>query len=451
MAERVRNARASIAPARLCAYRVVRRVFEQQAWADRALTAEIERLELDGRDRALARQLAFGTVQRLRTLDYVLARFIKRELRQVQPAVLAILRLGVFQLVYLDRVPAHAVVDQAVQLAKQESPKAASFVNAVLRRSAQQARVLVEKLTDETPEQAALCHSYPDWIVELWWRVFGPETARALLAAGNQPAQTALRANTLKLTAAELRTALAPIQSDLDEYLPEAVVIEGQFDAHGSELFREGAFMPQSRAAMTVSHCLNPQPGERVLDLCAAPGGKTTHLAALMRNKGEIVAIERNPKRAAELQRTVDRMGTAIVGVKLGDARVCDEPEAFDRVLVDPPCSDLGTLSGRPDVRWHKQADDPQRLAAIQGEILRAGLAAVKPGGTLVYSTCTLSPSENEDVILRAVENQTDFQLVDLSRERILWQHPSYQQFLLTMAHRDDTDGFFIACLKRKG
>ena len=170
-------------------------------------------------------------------------------------------------------------------------------------------------------------------------------------------------------------------------------MLEAPFDAHGAPEWREGLFMPQSRAAMAVARLLDPRPGERVLDLCAAPGGKTTHLAALMEDRGTLVAVERHRGRAAALARTAQRMGASCVEVRAGDAAAEHEPEAYDRVLVDPPCSDLGTLASRPDARWRKTADQPARLAATQGAILRAGAAAVRPGGTLVYSTCTISPS----------------------------------------------------------
>jgi 16S rRNA (cytosine967-C5)-methyltransferase len=226
-------------------------------------------------------------------------------------------------------------------------------------------------------------------------------------------------------------------------------VLEAPFDAFGSPLWEEGLFMPQSRAAMAVSRLLGPRPGERVLDLCAAPGGKTTHIAALMEGRGAVVAVERHPGRAEALARTAARMGAACVEVRTADAAGLQERSAYDRVLVDPPCSDLGTLAARPDARWRKHAGQPAELARVQGEILRAGADALRPGGTLVYSTCTVSPAENEAVVQAFLAERADFAADDLRSEVPVWQHPGVPMFLLTLPHRDGTDGFFVARLRR--
>jgi 16S rRNA (cytosine967-C5)-methyltransferase len=432
-----------VAPARACAYAVVRRVFEQQAWADRALRGEAGHRQLDARDLALATQLSFGTVQRVATLDHVIAELAGRNPAKLDPPVLAALRLGVFQLTFLDRIPAHAAVGESVELAKADAPRGAGLVNAVLRRAAREARPLVAKLPDGTPEQAALAHSHPRWISELWFETLGAPAARALMAANNQPAEPALRANTLKTTRDELAARL-PVPSHVRG---EALILEAPFDVFSGPEWHDGLLMPQSRAAMAVAEILDPQPGERVLDLCAAPGGKTTHLAALMGNEGEIVAVEKHPGRAEALRRTTARMGATIVEVRTQDATE-RQPEPFDRVLVDPPCSDLGTLASRPDARWRK-AGRPEALAALQARILGAGAAAVRPGGTLVYSTCTISPAENERVVAGFLEQHEDFSADDLSNQLPVWKHPTMTQFLLTLPHRDDTDGFFIARLTR--
>src|SRR6478736_2653848 len=190
-----------VAPARACAYTVVRRVFEQEAWADRALHGEARRLGLDARDLALATQLSFGTVQRMATLDYVIQSLTKRPVSRLDAPVLAALRLGVFQLTFLDRIPAHAAVGESVELAKADAPRGAGLVNAVLRRAVREARPLIDALSDATPGQASLRHSHPEWITRIWWHALGPETTRALMAANNEPAEAALRANTLRITA----------------------------------------------------------------------------------------------------------------------------------------------------------------------------------------------------------------------------------------------------------
>ncbi len=421
------------AKARSCAFVVLRRVFEQGAYADRALQSEAH--ELDARDRALAMRLAYGAVQRKGTLDHLIEAMAARPIAQLDPQVLAALRLGLYELLYLRGAPDHAVVADAVELAKTTGRGGHGLVNAVLRRATREGPALLASLSDDIPANAAVKHSHPEWIARLWWEELGAEDACALMAADNEPAELALRANTLRTTVPELAREL-PVASHVDERLPEALVLEGPFDLYGSPLFSSGAVLAQSRAAMLVARALDPQPGERVLDLCAAPGGKSTHLAALMRNQGEVVAIERNPRRAAELQRTAARLHATCVRVELADAAVAREGEApFDRVLVDPPCSGLGTLQARPDLRWRVTPESIREMALIQRSILAAGAAVLRPGGVLVYSTCTISPIENERQILAFLDSHPDFTQAEPP--------------LVTLPHRDHTAGFFIARLRR--
>jgi 16S rRNA (cytosine967-C5)-methyltransferase len=410
-----------VSPARRAAFAVVRRVFEQGAYADRALHGEAR--GLDARERALAMQLAFGTVQRRLTLDHIIEQ-LARPVAELDARTLAALRLGLYQLVFLDGAAPHAVVAESVELAKGSSG-GHKLVNAVLRRATREPPVLP---ADDTPAGAAIAHSYPPWLVELWWERFGAEDARALLRAGNEPGELALRANTLVTTRDELAAALPVPTTPAGDALPEGLVVEGRFDAHAHELWQAGAYVAQSRASMLVARALDPQPGERVLDLCAAPGGKTTHLAALMENRGEIVAVERHAGRAGALRRTCERVRAANVEVSVADAAQFTTAEPFDRVLVDPPCSGLGTLQGHPDLRWRSSPEAIERLAETQSAILRAGVAALRPGGTLVYSTCTLSPRENEEQAAGAG--------LRVESER------------LVLPHRDRTDGFYIARMR---
>jgi 16S rRNA (cytosine967-C5)-methyltransferase len=484
--------------ARVCAYAVLRRVFEGGAYADLALRSQAGKL--DARDRALAMRLAYGAVQRRGTVDYLIERLAERPVGKLDAPLVAALRLGLYELLYTGGAPDHAVVADAVELAK-AGRGGHGLVNAVLRRATREGAALLADLHDDTPEGAALKHSHPRWIAELWWEELGAQDARALLAADNEPGELALRVNTLVAEPATIAAQLlaetgmlaetgiraggaclpasaggpcppASVEGEClpdsvgpalragdsravavhpDPEIPEALVVEGPWDVHGSALWRAGALLAQSRGAMLPARALAPQPGERVLDLCAAPGGKSTHLAALMEGEGEVVAVERNRRRAAELQRTVERLrAQGCVRVVLGDAARPlegeEEGRGFDRVLVDPPCSGLGTLQARADLRWRVTPRDVEQLVRTQAAILAAGAAAVRPGGVLVYSTCTVSPTENERQISTFLEANPDFALDDLGAEL-----PALRRgrCVLTLPHRDRTAGFFLARLRR--
>ncbi|HZE03760.1 MAG TPA: 16S rRNA (cytosine(967)-C(5))-methyltransferase RsmB [Solirubrobacteraceae bacterium] len=427
----------SASPARACAYAVVRRVFEHGAYADRAFHAQAR--GLDGRDRAFAMALAYGTVQRRATLDHVAASLISRPLDRLDPPVLAAVRLGLMQILFMAGVADHAAVHEAVELAKRDSRAGSGLVNAVLRRAGREGEPILAALDDATPARAAILHSVPEWLAELWWRELGPVRARALLRAINVGAEAALRVNTL---AADPRRLGAELQvpSHPAAGLPEGLVLDGPFDAYAAPQWAAGAIMPQSRGSMLVARTLDPQPGDRVLDLCAAPGAKTTHLAALMGDEGELVAVERHPGRAQALERTLARMHVTCAAVQIADASVPrpgpgDGDAGFDRVLVDPPCSGLGTLQSRPDLRWRTGPERIADLVPLQARILRAGAQATRSGGTLVYSVCTISAAESDAVV-----------------EGFLAEHPGWElEFTARPApDTDGTDGFFIARLRRR-
>ncbi len=376
-----------VSPARACALRVVRRTFEEDAYADRAFAAEASGLE--PRDRALAMALSYGTIQRRGTLDHVAAQLTDRPLGRLDPPVLAVIRLGLFELLYLGGAAEHAAVNENVELVKRVRPHAAGLVNAVLRRAAREGRAILAGLDDDSSEHAAVLRSVPGWLASQWWGEMGAEEARALLRVINEPAESALRVNTLVTTADAVADRL-PVPSRPADGLPEGLVLDGPFDVENSDLWASGQVQPQSRASMLVARIVGPQPGERVLDLCAAPGGKTTHLAALMGDSGEIVAVERHPGRAAALERTCARM-RATVRVEVGDAATPRTDGPFDRILVDAPCSGLGTLQSRPDLRWRRRPEAIAELAALQARILAAAAPSLALGGTLVYSVCTIS------------------------------------------------------------
>ena len=427
--------------ARACALVVVRRTFEEGAYTDRAMHAAAR--GLDPRDRALAMRLAYGAVQRRATLDHLIEILTDRSIDALDPPLRASLRLGLYELLWLESA-AHAVVHDTVEMAK--GSRGHGLANAVLRRATREAPGLLAGLGDGTPAEAAIAHSMPPWIVELWWEALGAQAARVLLARCNEPAEHALRANTIVTDAAGLAAAL-PVAASVPGDPPEAVIALERFDAHASELWLAGAFMPQSRAAMLVAHVVDPQPGERILDLCAAPGGKTTHLAALV-----------GPTRRGRRRRAARRPGPGAGADGRADAGAERQrrrrrrrppqppPAAFDRVLLDPPCSGLGTLQSRPDLRWRASPESVAGLAAEQARLLSVAAGAVAPGGTLVYSTCTISPAENERQIDAFLDDHADFTPVDLQPRFPAWAGGPR---MLALPSVHGSDGFFIAALRR--
>ena len=326
----------------------------------------------------------------------------------------------------------------------------------MLRRAVRERADLRAGLEDGTAAGAAIMHSYPSWLAEMWWEELGPSTTRALMAAMNEPAETALRVNGLRPDAAqverELRDAGEGLVRPGDGLLAPAgaLVAEGPLGPVARARIDGGALVAQSRASQAAVSLLSPAAGDRVLDLCAAPGLKTTAIAARMKDRGEIVAVEVNPSRASELSDLCTRLGAGSIRVQVADAADADLGSGYDRVLVDPPCSDLGTLASRPDARWRKTPGAITELAALQASILRRGTEALAPGGTLVYSTCTISARENEALVAAAVEDAPDLEVDPLGARWPALASERDARFLQSRPDRDRTSGFFFARLRRR-
>jgi 16S rRNA (cytosine967-C5)-methyltransferase len=402
----------SVSPARRAAYEVLLRVFEQEAYADRAFRSAAE--GLDERERAFAQRLAYGSVQRVRTLDYAIETLGRRPVRKLDPPVRAALRLGAYQLGYTDTAP-HAAVNESVELVRRARlERAVPFTNAVMRRLAGGVGPLLESL----PE-GPLKESYPDWIHETFVRVLGEEGALAIMRAMNEPLETVVRL---------VRGAPPPGAEPTD--VPGAYRVARVDEA----LVADGRIWPQSRGSQVAGLCVDSRDGERVLDLCAAPGGKTGQL------QGEVTAVEIDPARARELRENLATVGRSGVSVVVADGTALPpELEGFDRALVDPPCSGLGVLAQRPDLRWRAQP-----LPDLQLALLRSAADRVVPGGTIVYAVCTLNPDECE-----AVVDTSGLRVLPLGEEWPAFAHPSRPEFLLTLPHVHGTTGFFVARLAR--
>jgi 16S rRNA (cytosine967-C5)-methyltransferase len=402
----------SVSPARRAAYEVLLRVFEQDAYADRAFRSAAE--GLDERERAFAQRLAYGSVQRVRTLDYAIETLGRRPVRKLDPPVRTALRLGAYQLGYTDTAP-HAAANESVELVRRARlERAVAFTNAVMRRLSDGLRPLLESLPD-----GPLKESYPDWIYETFVRVLGPEDALALMRAMNEPLETVVRLVRGELPAGASKTDV-----------PGAYRVERVED----KLVAEGRVWPQSRGSQLAGLCVGSSDGERVLDLCAAPGGKTGQL------RGEVTAVEIDPARRRELRDNLATMGRSDVTVVEADGTALPpELERFDRVLVDAPCSGLGVLAQRPDLRWRAKP-----LPELQLALLRSAAERVREGGTIVYSVCTLNPDECEEVV-----DASGLRVLPLGDEWPQFAHPSRPEFLLTLPHVHGTSGFFVARLVR--
>jgi 16S rRNA (cytosine967-C5)-methyltransferase len=404
--------------ARQAAYQVVLRVFEDDAYADRVLRTAAK--DLDSRDRALAQRLAFGTVQRMRTLDHAIHTLGKRPVRKLDPPVRAALRLGAYQLGFTD-VPVHAAVNETVELVRSARlERAVPFTNAVMRRVSEGIGPLLAALPEDSPDAAGLKHSYPDWVAELWWQELGPDDALALMRAQNEPPERVVRVN---------RRKPGQVDGRPDPDLPDALHVERVDE----EALHAGLIWPQSRGSQLAGVVVGSKEDERTLDLCAAPGGKATQLA------GEVVAVELHAGRARELEENCRLLGADNVTVVNADAReLAPELTGFDRVLVDAPCSGLGVLAARPDLRWRSRP-----LPELQTELLRVAAERVKSGGTIVYSVCTLNPEENEEIV-----DASGLSVEPLGEEWPQFRHPRRPEFLLTQPHLHGTSGFFIARLR---
>jgi len=445
-----------VTPERAAAYAVLRRTFEGGEYTEVAFRDEAETRGLEGRSRSQAMRMAYGAVQRKGSVDSIVSGFIKKKGQRPEPPVMAALRLGVFELLFSDGTPDHAVVDQAVSLTREAGAgHAAGFVNALLRRTLRERDAVTARLSDDsTPEAAAIAHSAPSWLVDLWWKQLGPERARSLLAAMNEPSERALRVNTARATTAEIIERLAGPDLELEPagggwpMAPAELLIARGNLSEAEKAAEAGLLVAQSRGSAAVVEVLDPQVGERILDLCAGPGIKTGQIAARVGRQGNMVSVEPSEERAGEVAAQLERLGFHNGLVIEADAREGEILSTFDRVLVDAPCSDLGALASRPDARWRKSPAVIERVVELQAGILDRATEYLVPGGTLVYSTCTISSRENSAQVL-ALAERAGLEIDDLGALAPDLADGDDSRFLQLMPDRDRTTGFFIARLKR--
>ncbi|MBI1799292.1 MAG: 16S rRNA (cytosine(967)-C(5))-methyltransferase RsmB [Candidatus Eisenbacteria bacterium] len=398
---------------REAALRILLAVDTRSAFSDRLLDGAHARGGPEPRDQALMHELVKGTLRWRGRIDWILDRMVHIGLAQVQPWARNALRIGAYQILFLDRIPAHAAVDESVKLVhKFGHPGTAGLVNSVLRR------LCAEKDTIQIPEgddaeSLAVWGSHPRWMVERWLRRFGPDRTRALMLANNRPVRSGLRVNPLRGTRAQLiqRLASEGATTSPAALSPDLLWLDSANSPAALAAFKQGWCTVQDESEALVGRLVDPKPHERLLDLCAAPGGKCTHLAELMGDEGEVWAMERDAHRVATLAATVERLGMHGVHVVQGDGRDYAFPMPFDRVLVDAPCSGLGVLGRRADARWRKGPEVLREMAAFQLELLAAGGRRARPGGVLVYSVCSFEPEETTELIEKFLRQASQFVL----------------------------------------
>lgn len=429
-------------------------------WGDPLDEAFLRNPHLSRRDRAFTSHLVNGVWRWRGRLDWLIGRMSSRPLESVSPVVLDILRIALYQILYMDRVPESAAVNEAVKQAKARGlGYAAPFVNGFLRNFCRSHRQIPFPDPDIDPVRyLAVTYSYPEWLVVRWVNVFGVNEAEALLQAQNRIPRLDVRVNRLKTTPAELRAALQAegVTAVPIEDVPDGLCIEGLRGRVDQLMcFRSGRFLVQDRAAQVAAHLLAPSPGERILDLCSGLGGKAAHLADLTGDRARVTALDIHPGRLLNLRRTMDRIGLKRIDPVAADGiRDLDRlfKCRFDSILLDAPCSGLGVLSRHPDGKWNRSETDPPRLASLQRALLSGAATVLRPGGRMLFVVCTIMREENEGVVEAFLGEHGDMTFVDLKDRSPAWAEPFIDKngFFRTLPHIHHMDGFFGALFEKR-
>jgi len=442
----------SISPARRAAFDILRRVEAEHAYAS-VLIAQLPASNLSREDRSLAQEITLGVLRRQKSLDYFIERYSHRNAARLDLPVLIALRIGLYQLRYLNRIPERAAVNESVNLVKlAQARSAAPMVNAVLRNAARRLDESPAEDVADPLEKFSIEVSHPRWMLERWINMFGDLEARSLALADNEPPPTAFRVNTLRATVDEALALLRDqgLTARPSALAPGAFIIESGAASSLAQAVERGFVYIQDEASQLVSLLIDPKSGERILDLCAAPGSKSSHIAALAEGKAWIVASDVHPHRLAALAATCRRLGIdSIAPVALdgtGPLPFLESATGFDRVLIDAPCSGTGTLRRNPEIKWRLLPDDLARLADVQLSLLERATAMLARGGRLVYSTCSIEREENEAVVSRFIESGAPYRLLRPNARADLI---TAEGFVRTFPHRHGSDGFFAAVLEK--
>jgi 16S rRNA (cytosine967-C5)-methyltransferase len=456
------------ATAREVALDVLIKVEKEQAFSNLVLNTALQQAELSRPDAGLATELVYGTIQRKLSLDYALAELAAKGLSKLELWVLQLLRLSAYQILFLDRVPAHAAVNEAVTIAKRRGHAGISgMMNGMLRN-------LIRRREELSPEAAAgkpglsparriaLRHSYPEWLASRWIAAYGEAAAERICAAGNEPPRASIRVNPLRGTREDTISMLADagIEAEASTLSPYGVVARRGGSLADTIGFRDGRWTVQDESSMLVAQAAQPAPGMTVLDCCAAPGGKSTHLAELMHNEGRVIANDLHPHKRALIEQQAQRLGLSCIEAVTGDAVELGSrfaPASFDLVLLDAPCSGLGVIARKPEIKWTKTEDDIAAIASIQHELIDSVASLVKPGGRFVYSTCTIERDENERQIDRFLQQHPDYELDDHWPDELLASlreagaiGAEFRGDIQLLPSHVGSDGFYIATLRKR-
>lgn len=435
--------------ARQLAYDVLIDIQQNGAYANLALDKALLRSKLNKSDRRLATELVYGCTKMQLHLDQIIRSYC--DLKKVDKKTLQLLRMAVYQMTYLEKIPDHAIINETVELSKKVGLHSDKFINGVLRSMLREEKPI--KWPDKRKQRnqyIAKWYSFPQWLIDGWVKEYGFADTERLCEYFNNPAQTWIRVNTLKATAEEIKSVFEHLNIEYVQHpaLPEAFCLKSLQKIKQSSLFKQGKIIVQDLSAMLPALVLNPSKGNQVLDMCAAPGGKTTYLSAIMNNSGSIMACDLHPHRVELIEHNVKRLGVENVRCYAGDATALPDDcyVRFDAVLLDAPCSGLGVLNRRADLRWRIRKSSLPEIEQLQEQLLDAACHYLKPQGTLVYSTCTLNKNENEYQIKRFLEKHPNFECVPF--ECLGETCESGQKTIYP--YIDQTDGFFIAKLVRK-
>lgn len=447
--------------ARDMALEVLYAVDGEGAYSNLALNKVLEKYRPEKIDRGFITELAYGTLRTLNTLDWVLARFLKQPIGKLPGRIKNILRMGVYQILFMDKVPDSAACNESVNLARKYGHAGTvKLVNGVLRNVVRNQNELAYPDIDQDPVRAiSIRYSHPEWLVARWISEYGAADTERLCRANNEIPPNTVRTNTLRNSREELQKSLAGegIDSREGRFAPETLVIDGFKSVGALAAHRTGLFMVQDESSTLVGHAVHPHPDSLVIDACSAPGGKSTHMAQLMNNQGRIISCDVHPHKMKLIEENTARLGITIIEPVILDAAELDSRcrEPADYILVDAPCSGLGVLRRRPEIRWRKQPAEIEELHRLQLRILLSAGKCLKTGGILVYSTCTITHEENLDVVHEFLQQCSNFQLDSLVGHlpEKLHQMPGtatmdkgYIQFF---PHIHETDGFFIARLQK--